>query len=171
MYHNDMTLIYIGLSALAAIFFFGLGYFIRKFHAKSKVKNAEDKAKKMLDVAQDEAGKIRHAAELEAKDLLLKLRTEFEKETKERRQELVILEKRLIQKEENLDRKLDTIDRGVIGDFRAGDGGIHKDILRCGFTPLYIGFEDVWNAVEHLRQVLQSGEWQKPEFNQQHAVT
>ena len=63
------------------------------------------------------------------------------------------------------------IARGVIGDFRAGDGGVHKDILRFGFTPLYIGFEDVWNAVEHLRQVLESGEWQKPEFNQKHAVT
>ena len=63
------------------------------------------------------------------------------------------------------------IARGVIGDFRAGDGGIHKDILRFGFTPLYIGFEDVWNAVEHLRQVLQTNEWQRPEFNQKHAVT
>ena len=63
------------------------------------------------------------------------------------------------------------IARGVIGDFRAGDGGIHKDILRFGFTPLYIGFEDVWNAVEHLRQVLETEEWKKPEFNQKHAVT
>lgn len=63
------------------------------------------------------------------------------------------------------------IARGVIGDFRAGDGGVHKDILRFGFTPLYIGFEDIWNAVEHLRQVLESGEWQRPEFNQKHAVT
>ena len=63
------------------------------------------------------------------------------------------------------------IARGVIGDFRAGDGGVHKDILRFGFTPLYIGFEDVWSAVEHLRQVLETGEWQKPEFNQKHAVT
>ena len=63
------------------------------------------------------------------------------------------------------------IARGVIGDFRAGDGGVHKDILRFGFTPLYIGFEDVWNAVEHLRQVLETGEWQRPEFNQKHAVT
>ena len=63
------------------------------------------------------------------------------------------------------------IARGVIGDFRAGDGQAHPDILRFGFTPLYIGFEDVWNAVEHLKQVLESGEWQAPEFNQKHKVT
>ncbi|MEP6823842.1 MAG: kynureninase [Ramlibacter sp.] len=65
------------------------------------------------------------------------------------------------------------IARGVIGDFRAGDRGNAgvPDILRFGFTPLYIGFEDVWNAVEQLHQVLESGEWQRPEFNQQHAVT
>ena len=63
------------------------------------------------------------------------------------------------------------IARGVIGDFRAGAGARHKDILRFGFTPLYIGYEDVWNAVEQLRQVLESGEWQQPQFNQKHAVT
>ena len=63
------------------------------------------------------------------------------------------------------------IARGVIGDFRKGDGGKHLDILRFGFTPLYVGFEDVWSAVEHLHQVLESGEWRKPEFNQIHAVT
>ncbi|WP_114968727.1 kynureninase [Rhodoferax ferrireducens] len=63
------------------------------------------------------------------------------------------------------------IARGVIGDFRAGDGQQHKDILRFGFTPLYIGFEEVWIAVEHLKQVLESGEWKRPEFNQKHAVT
>jgi kynureninase len=57
------------------------------------------------------------------------------------------------------------IARGVIGDYRA------PDILRFGFTPLYIGFEDVWNAVEHLKQVLDTAEWQRPEFNQKHAVT
>jgi kynureninase len=69
------------------------------------------------------------------------------------------------------------IARGVIGDFRAGDpstssgGTDHVDILRFGLTPLYLGFEDVWNAVEHLAQVLASGEWQRPEFNRKHAVT
>ena len=63
------------------------------------------------------------------------------------------------------------IARGVIGDFRAGDGRQHRDILRFGFTPLYIGFEEVWQAVEQLGQVLDSGEWQQPEFNQAQAVT
>ncbi|MFM8691492.1 MAG: kynureninase, partial [Limnohabitans sp.] len=51
------------------------------------------------------------------------------------------------------------IARGVIGDFRAGDGAAHPDILRFGLTPLYIGYADVWNAVEQLRQVMDSGEW------------
>ncbi|MBC7610228.1 MAG: kynureninase [Polaromonas sp.] len=69
------------------------------------------------------------------------------------------------------------IKRGVIGDFRAGDPQASSgrtgmpDILRFGFTPLYIGFEDAWNAVEHLRQVLETAEWQSPEFNRKNAVT
>ncbi|XAH22903.1 kynureninase [Xylophilus sp. GW821-FHT01B05] len=63
------------------------------------------------------------------------------------------------------------IARGVIGDYRAGDGARHAHILRFGFTPLYVGFEDVWHAAEHLREVLTSGEWRRPEFKQQHAVT
>ncbi|MFH1189687.1 MAG: ribonuclease Y [Candidatus Omnitrophota bacterium] len=111
MNHQETTIIYIGLAGIAAAVFFGLGYFIRKFYAKSKIKNAEDKAKKMLEDAKVDAGKLKHEAELQAKDILLKLRTEFEKETKDRRQELILLEKRLIQKEENLDRKVDVLDR------------------------------------------------------------
>ncbi len=63
------------------------------------------------------------------------------------------------------------IARGVIGDFRAGDGGQHPDILRFGFTPLYVGYADVWQAAEHLHQVMQSGEWQDARFAQKNAVT
>jgi kynureninase len=62
------------------------------------------------------------------------------------------------------------IARGVIGDFRAGDAQT-PHILRFGFTPLYLGFEDMWNAVEHLVQVLEKEEWKRPEFNQKNAVT
>lgn len=76
------------------------------------------------------------------------------------------------------------IARGVIGDFRAGDrshpagrnnkshpAGAGEDILRFGFTPLYTRFVDAWDAAEHLRVVLDSGQWQRPEFNERRAVT
>ena len=63
------------------------------------------------------------------------------------------------------------IARGVIGDFRAGDGKSHPDILRFGFTPLYIGYADVWTAVELLRQVMESGEWRDSRFAHKNAVT
>ena len=63
------------------------------------------------------------------------------------------------------------IARGVIGDYRAGDGASNADILRFGFTPLYVGYTDVWNAAEQLCQVMDSGEWHEPRFTQKNAVT
>jgi kynureninase len=57
------------------------------------------------------------------------------------------------------------IARGVIGDFRA------PDVLRFGFTPLYVGFEDVWNAVEILRDILTSGSWDNETYRRRAAVT
>jgi kynureninase len=46
------------------------------------------------------------------------------------------------------------IGRGVIGDFR------DPDVLRFGMTPLYLGYEDVWRAVDILHDVMESGAWQ-----------
>ncbi len=57
------------------------------------------------------------------------------------------------------------IARGVIGDFRA------PDILRFGFAPLYVSFEDVVRSVQILREVMDSGAWKLPEYQQKKAVT
>lgn len=63
------------------------------------------------------------------------------------------------------------IARGVIGDFRAGDGVAMPDILRFGFAPLYTRFVDAWDAATHLHEVLQSGSWREARFAARHAVT
>lgn len=63
------------------------------------------------------------------------------------------------------------IARGVIGDFRAGDGKNDPDILRFGLTPLYLSYADVWHAVRHIKEVMDSQEWQQTRFTQKHAVT
>jgi kynureninase len=57
------------------------------------------------------------------------------------------------------------IARGVIGDFRA------PDILRFGFAPLYVGHADIWHAVDHLVTVMESREWDRPEFQTRASVT
>ncbi len=56
-------------------------------------------------------------------------------------------------------------DRGVICDYRATGN------IRFGFAPLYIRFVDVWDAVEHLGDILDSGAWQAAEYRQRAAVT
>jgi kynureninase len=57
------------------------------------------------------------------------------------------------------------IARKVVGDFRA------PDILRFGFTPLYVRYVDVWDAVDRLAAVMASGEWREPRFHEVSAVT
>ncbi|MFB0833524.1 kynureninase [Arthrobacter halodurans] len=57
------------------------------------------------------------------------------------------------------------IARGVIGDYR------EPEVLRFGVTPLYTGYADVWDAVEALRDILDSRAWDAPEHRERNAVT
>jgi kynureninase len=54
--------------------------------------------------------------------------------------------------------------RGVIGDHRP------PDLVRFGFSPLYVRHVDVWDAVAHLAEVLASGAWDRPEFHARRTV-
>ncbi|MCZ6830072.1 MAG: kynureninase [Gammaproteobacteria bacterium] len=54
---------------------------------------------------------------------------------------------------------------GVVGDFRAPSN------MRFGFTPLYIRYVDVWDAVDRLHEIMRSGLWQEQRFHQRGAVT
>ncbi|MCX5694356.1 MAG: ribonuclease Y [Candidatus Omnitrophica bacterium] len=87
------------------------GYFLRKYIAEKKVKSAELQAEYILDVAKKDVLDKRREAELEAKDLLYRMRQDFEREIKDRKLEIVNLEKRLTQKEENIDRRIDLVEK------------------------------------------------------------
>ncbi len=54
---------------------------------------------------------------------------------------------------------------GVIGDFRA------PDTVRFGFTPLYVGYADVWDAVDRLARIMDGDIWKQPEYQAREAVT
>ncbi len=57
------------------------------------------------------------------------------------------------------------IARGVIGDYR------EPEVLRFGITPLYLGYADVWDAVEILRDILDTRAWDADEFKHRNPVT
>jgi len=87
------------------------GYLLRWFFAGEKLKAAEAGAKALRDSAQKDAESRRNEVELQGKDLMIKLRQDFERETKDRREEVTSGEKRLQQKEENLDKRVDLLER------------------------------------------------------------
>ena len=57
------------------------------------------------------------------------------------------------------------IAHGVVGDFRA------PDILRFGFTPLFIDASDVARAIQALTRIMQGNLWDRPEFKRRAKVT
>ncbi|MGB9857583.1 MAG: ribonuclease Y [Dictyoglomaceae bacterium] len=95
------TLTFIPIFVIGAL----LGYFVRKFVEKKISESAESKAKELLEKARSQAEEEKKAIILEGKEEIYRLKTETERELKERRHELLNLEKRILQREENLEKK------------------------------------------------------------------
>jgi ribonucrease Y len=99
------------ISALLGIFMgIIVGYFVRKNISEAKIGQAEMMANDIIDKANRDAETLQKEKLLEAKEDIHKWRNEAEKENKERRTELQRFERRLVQKEEVLDKKLQTLE-------------------------------------------------------------
>ena len=57
------------------------------------------------------------------------------------------------------------IAKGIVADFRA------PDIIRFGFSPTYLSFQDIFQSVETLKEVIREKTYELPEFNRKQAVT
>ena len=88
---------------------FAIAYRIKVYEAK--IGTAEEKAREIIDEALKTAETKKREALLEAKEESLRAKNEFERETKERRAELQRYEKRVLAKEEALDRKTEALEK------------------------------------------------------------
>ena len=101
---SDIMIIIATFLISGAIFFF-VGYYMRKKIAESKIGSAEEEAKRIRDNVHSEAESIKKEQLIKAKEEALQIRNDLDKEIKERRGDIQAQEKRLIQKEENLEKR------------------------------------------------------------------
>ena len=86
-----------------------------KKSANSKIGNAEEKARGIIDEAVKTAEEKKRESMLEIKEESIKAKNDLDKEIKERRNEISRNERRIVQKEENVDKKLEAIEKREAG--------------------------------------------------------
>lgn len=111
MFQGDNVVFQSFILSFAAIVMFFAGYLLRWHFARKNLRQAEAQAKELLNSANKEVESLRREAEIQSKDLMLKLRQDFERETKSHREEMAAVEKRITTKEENLDKRVDLLER------------------------------------------------------------
>ena len=97
----------------------------RKHVAESKIGSAEEKAREIIDEAVKTAESKKRESMLEIKEESIRSKNELDKEIKERRNEIQRNERRIIQKEEHLDKKLESIEKREAG-FAAKEEEINR---------------------------------------------
>ena len=109
---QDILPYVIGAAAVlvSAVIFFFVGSAHRRKTAESTIGSAEDEARRILSDAMKNAEAKKRELIIEAKDEIHQLRTETDRDLRERRNEVQRQEHRLQQKEETLDRKIDNLE-------------------------------------------------------------
>lgn len=97
----------------------------RKNVVEAKIGSAEEKARQIIDDAVKTAETKKRESLLEIKEESIRNKNELDKEIKERRAEIQRNERRIVQKEENLDRKLESIEKREAG-FAAKEDEINR---------------------------------------------
>jgi len=105
--YNGTLWMLILLAALAAGT--ALGYVLSRQASRKKLKSCESLAARIVEEAKKEAETIKKEAILQAKENLLKVKTEFERDSRDRKEELDALERRLRSKEETIERRADLL--------------------------------------------------------------
>ena len=108
---STSMLLYIFVGLLGGLVGIGLYEVIRRSSANSKRAQEADQSRQMIQNAQREAENIVKEAKLEAKDLVFQSKSELEKEQKAKLLELATSEKRLVQREEAIDKRIGVLDR------------------------------------------------------------
>ncbi|MCI5897876.1 MAG: ribonuclease Y [Firmicutes bacterium] len=88
-----------------------IGYIFRKTVGEKAIGSAEQKAKNMILDAENRSETIKKEITIEAKEEAHRLRSDVEREVRERRAEITKSERRLIQKEEAIDRKIENLEK------------------------------------------------------------
>ncbi|MBC2717836.1 MAG: ribonuclease Y [Desulfobacteraceae bacterium] len=102
--------IYILLIIIGAFLGFLSAHFFRERISSQKIKDADDKAQMIVESAERKSESLVKEAQLEAKDRLFKMKSDFDTETVEARAELKKLENRIQQKEENIEKKHEQVE-------------------------------------------------------------
>jgi len=87
----------------------GIVYFIIRIGIVSNLRKKKVEAEEILKRAKEEADNVQRQAQIEAKESLIKMKAEFERETENQRRELQKLEERLLRRQENIERKNELI--------------------------------------------------------------
>lgn len=105
------ALITIAVFLISAVIFTFVGFFLRKKIAESKIQNAENEAKRIIESATKDAENRKKEEIFKAKEEIMNARKDLDQEIKERRGEVQVQERRLVQKEENLENRIAQLEK------------------------------------------------------------